>query len=377
MNASRHAIIFAGGGTGGHIFPSIAIAERIRQRAADKAPECVFVVSDRPGDARILRARGERFVTLPARPFGARPRALAGFFWNWGSSVRAVRAEIRRLRSEGAQRIDVVCTGGFVSAPAARAAVAERTPYTLVNLDAVPGRANSLIARRASRVFTVEGSDAPAGWSRIPPIVRDEAISALSPEQARQALGLDPALPTLLVVGGSQGARTINDAILALLSESPELFTGWQVIHLTGESRTADIRAAYSGAVEAARVEEFLREMGMAWRAATLAISRCGAGAVGEAWASGTPCVFLPYPFHRDDHQRANAQALERVGGAIVLTDHVDAGANAQALRPALESLLRDPQQADRMRGALASLGAADGADRVAWAMMKTVPDNP
>lgn len=368
MTGAPHAIVFAGGGTGGHIFPSLAIAERVRALRGDDAPRCVFLVSQRAVDARILTDHAERFEALPARPFGVRPRALASFLWNWGESVRRTRSQLRLLRAEGEVRM--VCTGGFVCAPAARAAIAERVPYVLVNLDAVPGRANTLIARHAAASFTIEGGRTPHGWTPIAPIVRAEAMSSLEPADARRALGLDPALPTLLIVGGSQGARTLNGALRALLGAAPELFAGWQALHLSGDGPVEELQQAYRGAGAPARVEPFLREMGLAWRSATLAISRCGAGAVAEAWATQTPCVFLPFPFHRDDHQRANARALERVGGAIVITDHVDAAANAQAIRPTLERLLREPSEPARMRAALAALGPADGADRVARALL-------
>ena len=144
----NRVILFAGGGTGGHIFPALAIAERL-----DAASRRVFICSDRAPDAEILRKERADFRVIPAKPFGVRPRALVMFLRSWGPSVRAARAIIRQSRAGGAEAT-VVAMGGFVAAPVAQAARAEGVPVLLVNMDAVPGKANRWIARRAARVVT-------------------------------------------------------------------------------------------------------------------------------------------------------------------------------------------------------------------------------
>jgi UDP-N-acetylglucosamine--N-acetylmuramyl-(pentapeptide) pyrophosphoryl-undecaprenol N-acetylglucosamine transferase len=382
-------VIFAGGGTGGHIFPALAIAEELVAPASGASGRvtCSWLVSQRPLDAKILGAArvGEQpvaFVALGAQPLILRPRGLWRFLNSWGASVRAARAEIRVARAAvgvGAGqggRVVVAAMGGFVAAPAAIAARAERVPVVLVNLDAVPGQANRLIARYASRIVSaapVEGAKF-ATWEVTPPIVRRGAVSTLSPQDARRALGLDPDRPTLMITGGSQGAGSINEWMLALLasSEGRTALAGWQVLHQTGPEKAdapsilAKLNDAYQHAGIRAVVTPFVDGMGMWWASATLAICRSGAGNVGEVWANRVPAVFMPYPYHKDQHQRINARQLEGCGGAVVCRDHVAPSENARWLSPTVCALLADGAKVAAMRTALEKLPAADGAARVA-----------
>lgn len=369
-SAGARAYLFAGGGTGGHIFPGLAIAERIAE--ADRSARCVFLCSDRPLDSEILRREGAAFAVIPAKPLALRPVALARFVWSWGGAVRAARAAIRDAR-RGGTGVEVVAMGGFVAAPVVRAAWAERTPVTLVNLDAVPGKANRWIARRARRVFT---SAAVAGraWTVVPPIVRRGARSTMPAAECRRALGLHPERPTLLVTGASQGAASINGLMARLVADHPEAFREWQVIHQTGQGGEEAAGAAYTGARVPAVVRAFFEEMGTAWGAADLAVSRAGAGSVAEAWANAVPAVLLPYPYHRDEHQRVNALPLETAGAAIVARDLIDPSANAGAAGATIVELMRDAARRGAMKGAYAGLGPADGAERVAVALTGKPP---
>lgn len=357
-------IFFAGGGTGGHIFPAIAIAEQVAR--SHPGARCVFVCSERPLDAEILRAqtlggRPAEFHAIPAQPFGVRPRALLRFLRTWGASIRASRGLIR-----GAQGpVAMVCLGGFVAAPAAQAARVERVPTLLVNLDAVPGLANRWIARFASRVVTSNPAPGRA-WKAVPPIVREAALGRESPAECRRSLGLDPALPVLLVTGASQGASSINGFMRAFVARSDRPLAGWQVIHQTGKTDTQECRAAYAAAGVPAVVQAFFDGMGACWGAAEAAVSRAGAGSVAEVWAARVPTLFLPYPYHRDQHQRFNAAPLERAGGALICSDQVDPARNLASLGPVLAELLGSAQRREALRAGLASLGPADGAARCA-----------
>jgi UDP-N-acetylglucosamine--N-acetylmuramyl-(pentapeptide) pyrophosphoryl-undecaprenol N-acetylglucosamine transferase len=349
----KRVFVFAGGGTGGHIFPALAIAEHLGDA------RCVFVCSDRPLDAEILRKERAEFRAIPAKPMGLRPRAVVRFLKSWGPSVRASRAVIREC---GGSSVTVVAMGGFVAAPAAQAAHAERVPVVLVNMDAVPGKANRWIARRASRIVT----SAPAPdetWERVPPIVRAAARASGNPAQCRAALGLDAASRTLLVTGASQGARSINQLVVSLVRDQRRLFDGWQVIHQTGAGEDAAVASAYREAGIAAVVRPFLDTMGLAWGAADLAVSRAGAGSVAEAWANAVPTLFLPYPYHRDQHQRRNAEPLVTAGAAVIETDPVIGGRGAG---PTLSGLLESGSRRGTMRQAYQALGPADGARRIA-----------
>lgn len=364
--------LFAGGGTGGHIFPAIAIAEQI----AARAPECrcEYIVSERPIDRQILESRGLAFHAIPARPFGLRPATLARFLAHWGESVRSARAVIKEARKLGPVRM--IATGGFVSAPAAQAARVERVPLTLVNLDAAPGKANRWIARHALRVFTA--AEAPAfearGWVRVRPIVRREALAPGPPGECRRRFDLDPDRPVLLVTGASQGAASINQFATALARAHAREWGGWQVIHQTGRGAVDEVASVYRALGITAFVREFLDPMGPAWGAATAAVSRAGAGSVAEAWANRVPTLFLPYPWHRDQHQRRNAEPLLRAGACLIEEDLVGPAHNLERAGAAMWSLLSDAGGRQRMMKRLASLGPADGAASIAEEVLGDVP---
>lgn len=354
--------LFAGGGTGGHLFPGLAIAEQISARCGGAGARVVFACSSRPLDTEILRAQSVEFHPIPAEPFGLAPRRLLKFLASWRGAVGASRELIRSL---GGSSVQVVAMGGFVAAPAAQAAHAEGAPVTLVNLDAVPGRANRWIARRAAKVFTSAEADEP-GWTLVPPIVRRQALPPGPPAVCRTRLRLDPGAPTLLVTGASQGARSVNDLLTEMLERSPGAFRGWQVIHQTGKGEVERVRAAYARANIHAVVDQFIEDMGAAWGAADLAVSRAGANSVAEAWAAKVPAIFLPYPYHKDEHQRINALPLERAGVCVIAKDLIEPSLNADQIGPTLIDLLAHAEKRAAMRTGFAKLGPADGAARVA-----------
>lgn len=360
--------VFAGGGTGGHLYPGIAIWREIARRAPDA--RAVFLCSSKAIDADILTREAVDFRPLPAKPFSLRPRAFCRFVSAWGPSVRAARAVLR-------EPCTLVALGGYVAAPAVQAARVEGRRVALVNLDAVPGRANAWIARRADLRLTAADSErVPASWERVPPVVRRTAFAPAPPHDCRRAFDLHPDRPTLLVTGGSLGAASLNSLILELLRRHPEDFHArqWQVLHQTGARETAPVEHAYDEARVPARVVEFISDMGRAWGAATLAVARCGAGTVGEAWANAVPALFLPYPFHRDQHQKFNAHPLERCAGAIVEHDLIDPANNIAHAGPRLLRLLREPGEVESMRARLRALGPADGAEKVAARLLAMVP---
>jgi UDP-N-acetylglucosamine:LPS N-acetylglucosamine transferase len=353
--------VFAGGGTGGHIFPALAIAEQLRARGPAR---CLFLCSDRPLDAQILSREHEHYRAIPARPFGIRPLPLLRFVRSWGPAIRAARQAIRE-RTRAGEEVRLVAMGGFVAAPVVQAARAEHAPILLVNMDAVPGKANRWIARHASRIVTsapVEGDS----WEQVPPIVRAAATVRGTPAECRRALGLDPARNTLLITGASQGARSINALLIELVRAHPDALAGWQVIHQTGPGEDDAVRAAYDAASIPALVRPFFDQMGQAWGAADLAVSRAGAGSVAEAWGAKVPTVFLPYPYHRDEHQRHNARPLEQAGAATIIRDEIDPARNFATAGRAILDLLSSPQRRADMRIASARLGPADGAARIA-----------
>jgi UDP-N-acetylglucosamine:LPS N-acetylglucosamine transferase len=363
-------VVFAGGGTGGHLYPGIAIAEEVRRTPGTR---CLFLCSDRPLDAEILRKAGEEFVASPASPMVVRPRAFARFLRTWGKAVREARRLLRDAKAQaGEGNVVLVAMGGFVAAPAAQAARVERVPVLLVNLDAVPGKANRFVARRARgagnggvvTTIPVRG-DSNGEWEAIGPIVRRQALAQGAQEECRRRLGLDPSLPVLMVTGGSQGAKSINALMTAVAGAHAGDLRSWQVLHQCGKGEADGTRAGYMAAgltASRVRVQEFSDAMGDWWGAAELAVCRAGAGSVAEAWANGVATVFLPYPYHKDEHQRWNAEPLARAGACVLERDLVRPDANLGKAGAAIAGLVRDPAARDRMRTALRALGPASGA---------------
>ncbi len=366
--APRH-IIFAGGGSGGHIHPGVAIAEQVRTIAPDTG--ILFICKDQPLDRAILDAGGWAHTGIDAAPFVKSPKGLFRLARRWGGCIRAARLVIREC---GSDDVRVVAMGGYVAAPVAQAARAEKKPVTLVNLDAAPGIANQWIARRAAHCFTAANVPSQFDWAPIAPIVRTAALADANQQECKRRLGVDPARPMLLVTGASQGARSINKLLIEMAGETPGVFQGWSVLHQVGapagDGDDPDVAGAYEKAGIEAHVVETIERMGDAWGAADLAVSRSGAGSVGELWANAVPSVLLPFPYHRDQHQRLNAAPLAECGGAVIVTDEIDPARNLASAGSRLGALMADADERDRMREALRGLGPADGARRVAESLV-------
>jgi len=371
------SVIFAGGGTGGHILPAIAIAEALRALGPVRT---VHIGGDRPIDTHLQAAAlkaGDIDANhaIHARPFSFRPAGLVRLLHAWGPSVRTVRDIIKLERGRGG-RVVMVATGGFVAAPAAQAARAERCPLALVNLDAVPGLANRWIARRARVRYAVSAAPprpARLDWTVVQPIVRRGFHELPAPAEARAALGLDPDRPTLLVTGGSQGARTINAFLADFVDAEAYRFHRhhWQVLHQTGSDENDALAIHYRGHKVPAVVTRVIDRMDLAWAAADAAVARAGAGTVAEARAAAVPTLFLPYPYHADEHQRLNAAPLCEAGGGVLGTDHADDDATMSENKDALARLLADDGWRRSMHESLRDMGPPDGADTIAASLLR------
>ena len=357
-------VVFAGGGTGGHLYPALAIAEVIEARAPET--RFVYLCSTRPVDRQVLGSAHATPTPIPAAPFSGRPRGFALFAASWGKAVNAATAALREARGP----VVMVATGGCVAPPAAKVAKKLGVPVVLVNLDAVPGRANRWLMRSADEVFTA-AKGGPGTF--VGPIVR-RALREGPPQGAcRKAFGLDPDTPTLLVTGGSLGASTINGTMIerADLGGIPE---GWQVLHQTGADENGPVEQAYRDARVPAVVRPFIADMPAAWRSADLAITRGGAGAIAELSVVGVPAVVLPYPYHADEHQRLNAGELAESGGVVICDDTRDAAQNAESLKRVLASIVAG-ERLEAMRRAMAAFTDRDGAVAVAEAVLGRLTD--
>lgn len=360
--AHSASFLLAGGGTGGHIYPNVAIAEQLR---TSTSASIHFLVSNRPGDAKTMEKLGESFTASPILPLPSwkRPTRVLGFATSWR---RAMRQTMDLLR--GHTITGVVATGGFVSGPAMVAAARLGLPRVLVNLDAVPGVANRQLARIATHVFTTYEHPLLPSAERIGLPLRRASVSDLDAPTARGQLGLDPERPTVFITGATHGAESLIRALMALLAvpEHRRVLEGWQVFHQCGTFDVGQLQRAYDDASVPARVVDYCDLMGVAYAAADLVISRSGAGSVAEAWANATPTIFLPNPYHKDQHQAHNAKPMVDAGGAVLVRDHVEPVATVQALLPVLRELCSDGDRRARMRRALEGSRPPEGATRIA-----------
>ena len=381
-DATTLHILLAGGGTGGHIFPNLAIAQATRRLAAstDRQVQIHFLISDRPLDEQILQEAELPFTALGAAPWRARPVSLVKFALGYAQAKRTVIQQLKALPQS--EQVVLVATGGFVSAPCITAVRNMRGRTALLNLDATAGKANRVSARQCDKVFTCYASaKLPGGRETgqdrdeaevvgLP--VRQAARATHDSAEAREQLGLSPDMNTLLVTAGSQGAVTLNQMMRSLITgpRGQTALAGWQVLHLCGPGMQQALQAGYNTARVPAVVLPFLNEMGLAWSAATLAISRAGASSVGEVWHNAVPTLFFPYPFHADQHQKLNTKPLTDRGAAVVFDDLKDSTHNVHQLLPTLEQLAQNDVRRERMRQLMRQSRPEDGAARIArWAL--------
>ena len=295
--------VIAGGGTGGHVTPALALAEIIVQRG----DRVLFIGSERGLEARLVPEAGFELLALPSEQVMG--RGLAGRI----SGLWRTLAQVGRARvALGAHRADVVVSvGGFAAIPAALAALLTRRPLALLEPNAIPGRANRLTAHFARLVFVGFASTAQALKTRSPihhfgiPL-REGLVQAFARAGARRP----PRNPVrLLVFGGSQGARQINETMMSL---APRLAgTALKIFHQSGAADRERVQAAYEEAGIDAEVVDFEPGMPDRYRWADLAVCRAGAMTVAELALAGLPALLVPYPFAADDHQAANAKVVD------------------------------------------------------------------
>ncbi len=360
----RPVFVFAGGGTGGHVYPGLAIAEQLVRLCP--GAQVVFACSYRAIDRTILDATPYAVVPQPIRP-APRPGTIWAFLKGYVQSCRQSRDMVRDLRPSA-----VLGLGGFAAVPLVCAARRAGVPTALLNPDAVPGKANRFLAGRADAIFVQ--FEATAG--RFPPAARGKVRATGCPirreffETNRSAaiveLGLRADRRTLLVHGGSLGAQSINDAALELAGELDALEKTWQVLHVTGPGKLGQETLARKAKRLSVRSMEYCRRMDLALAAADLALCRAGASTVAELCAVGRPAVILPYPYHKDQHQRLNALELVRAGAAEIVEDRIAASANAAELRRTLLPLMADESRLETMRRAAAALARPQAAADVA-----------
>jgi len=360
-DAARLRLVVAGGGTGGHLYPALAIADEIRRRHPDAA--ITFAGAAGRIEARVVPEAGYPFVALWVSGFRRRLGVATLAF-----PVKLAVAMVQSLALILRAKPDVVVgTGGFASGPVLAAAQLLGRRTLLQEQNSVPGATTRMLARRADEVHvTFEASVRllPRGATvRVSGNPTRRAMGSVARGEAAAHFGLDPARRTLLVFGGSRGAASINRAVaagVAVLAAG-----GVQVIWQTGEEEYARLSAAHGSDRGNVKMYPFIERMEFAYAACDLAVCRAGATSLAELTQTGVPSVLVPYPHAAADHQSGNARAMEAAGASLCVKD---ADAAAQLL-PAVTALLGDPARLRAMGDAARRLARPGAAAAIADAV--------
>ena len=356
-------ILIACGGTGGHLFPGIAVGEALRARGH----EVMLLISEKKVESEAsAKYTHLQFKTVPAvaKPPTLSPRMLP-FLWKLWGSVGQCKTIIRDFKADA-----VLGMGGFTSLPPVYAGHKLGLETFIHDSNARPGRANVLTSRFCTRVFL--GLDAAKAFfpkretvtTGTP--VRPEITHLPSREEAADRFGLDAGRPTIVVTGGSQGARRLNElSAQAAASLPPEM----QVLHIAGAldfQRVSEITAGRPGYT----VLGFCDQMPSAYAIADLVIARAGASSMTEIAISGHPSILVPYPYAADDHQTRNAEVFDQAGAAKLVQER---DLDAEKLASLATSILQDLPTYKRMAKAARALAVPDAADRVCAAIEATL----
>jgi len=351
-------VIIAAGGTGGHLYPGVALAREFERQVPGS--EAIFVGTTRGLETNVVPREGFELITIAAR--GVMGKGVSGALQGLAVVPLGVAQCLAVCRQ---QRPDLaIGIGGYTSPPLILAAFLLGIKRVIVEPNVYPGVANRVLSPVVNLVFVSFADTAAYFGSRKTRIVgtpiRREFLEApiLPGGRSTEARGL-----TVLVLGGSQGARSINRAMVAALPALAAAHPGLRVIHQTGERDCDEVAAAYRACPSIhADVTPFLYDMPRAFRQADLIVSRSGATTVAEITACGKPAVLIPFPHAVHGHQERNARVMERAGAAHVI---VDARLSDNVLAGAILALLARPDRLREMERCSKSLGQADAAERI------------
>jgi UDP-N-acetylglucosamine--N-acetylmuramyl-(pentapeptide) pyrophosphoryl-undecaprenol N-acetylglucosamine transferase len=337
---SEKSFFFAGGGTGGHIYPAIAVAQQIA--IIDPSAKIHFFCSNRSIDTYILRQVGFEYTILPAKGFSFQPKKLITFFksllYSYKIAKKAICIDWNTV---------VISVGGFISTPVCLAAHKHKVPIAVLNVDFVPGKANKINARWADEIF-VQFKETEQYFARSKKKVRVVGCPIRNgfrepvADRAIKQLGLDRNKKVLLITGASSGSKNINDTIYLLLNRLAAFADDWQIVHLAGKNNYDKVYSQYREAKISNNVISYFDGMPDLLAAADLVIGRSGAVSVAEYAAAAIPSICIPYPYHKDKHQYLNAGKLVEVGAAVIVDDLPNKKDRAEWLWKELEKLMKD-----------------------------------
>ncbi|HEX3857322.1 MAG TPA: undecaprenyldiphospho-muramoylpentapeptide beta-N-acetylglucosaminyltransferase [Verrucomicrobiae bacterium] len=354
-------VAIACGGTGGHLFPGLAVAGELKKRNCAVA----LLISPKDVDQQAVKsAQGFEIFTLPA--VGLQNRNYFSFAKSFWNSFRASRKIFKRRKPDA-----VLAMGGFTSAPPILAARKFGAKIFLHESNTIPGRANRFLSRFVDEAFVGFPESATRLKARKISVTGTPVRSQFQPRDAaecRTALGLEPNRPTILVVGGSQGASGLNE----MISSALPLLAGknWQWLHLTGANDFEKVKQTYAARGIKAVVKPFLVEMDMALGVATVSVSRSGASSLAEIAAMRLPSLLVPYPTAADNHQFINASAFGKTGAAKLLEQKNSTPEKVAAL---LCELIEDLAVREKIQSALAQWHVPKAAEQIAEIILKAI----
>ena len=358
-------IIIAGGGTGGHLFPGIAVAEEFLKR--DDQNRVIFVGTKRGIEHRLLGTLGYELKEIDVEGLKGRGmKALIKGLYAIPNSMLQSRRLIKDFRPDV-----VIGVGGYASGPAVMAAWLMCIPTAIAEQNALAGNTNRILGKFVNRVFlTYEQSKHQFAAAKV--------LVTGNPVRAAFAAGLDhpqekKAGRQILIFGGSQGAAAINKTVVAMLPLLRDIKDRVRIVHQTGERDLEIVKKAYAEQGISAAVSPFIVDMVSAYSSADLMICRAGATSLAEITAAGKASILIPFPFAADDHQTLNAQAMVEAGAAAMIRE---SDLTAEKLFSTVTSLLADEQKLRDMENQSRTLGRLDAAARIFDACMQLVSRN-
>ena len=346
-------ILFVGGGSVGHIAPAVSVWEECQRKRPDLTAH--FVCSPRLDDAAFLEKQNLPYTVLDA------PRMSLRYLLAFGKAVREAKAIL------DTQKPDIIFSkGGYVSLPLCFAAKRRKIPIVLHESDSVSGRANMIVSRWADHIctgFPIQNTQHAKRQTHTGNPIRKE-ITEGSREEALRITGFDGSKPILLVMGGSQGAKAINELALSLLDD---LLLRFDIIHITGRNKADEHTPERT---DHYYITEFAHEeLAHFYAAADLALSRAGAGSIAEIAANSIPAILVPLRGVGHDHQRKNAELAMRSGGCI----HLEQSELATKLLPTLHTLIADEDRRREMSKCLHTLSSPDAALQITEIILQTL----
>jgi UDP-N-acetylglucosamine--N-acetylmuramyl-(pentapeptide) pyrophosphoryl-undecaprenol N-acetylglucosamine transferase len=365
-------VILSGGGTGGHIYPAVSIAKEIKKQYNDS--EILFIGTEKGLESSIVPKEGFKLMKIKVRGFErklsfANVAAVAESF----TGLFTVSKIIKDFKPD-----IVIGTGGYVCGSVLLAAALLNIPTLIHEQNAFPGITNKILARLVD-IIAVNFPEAKKYFPKNRKVmvtgnpIRSDMLS-ISKEEGLREFGFDRKLPVVFIVGGSRGARKLNESVMRIAKKCVE-GKSFQMLHMTGETQYDDILKRYAAeniALDTGylKVMAYIYNMPYALAASDIIVSRCGASTLSEITALGKPSILVPYPYATDNHQEYNARALEKKGAAIVILDR---DLNADILYNEIEDMLNRKEKVKEMAARSKELGRTDAAYVIAKAAEKLV----